>query len=109
MNMKQDPILSQINTIHIPPLYVYDIHFNIKLSPLPRPSKWFLSFRYLGHNLERICHFFHAKLISVRRHKQTLPHLHMCKPIAYQRNRSIVPDVSAMTIFVEENLLLLNL
>jgi len=36
----------------------------------------------------------------------------MCKPIAYQRNRSIVPDVSAkhraMTIFVEENLRLLN-
>jgi hypothetical protein len=39
--MKQDPILSQINKIHIPPLYVCDIQFNITLSSLPRSSKWF--------------------------------------------------------------------
>jgi hypothetical protein len=87
----------------------------------PDAPKCFLSFRILDQNFERIYHvlqIMHGQIninfvISLMSNLfqsvgiyKTLPYLHMCKPMAYQRNRSIVPDMltehTAMTVFVGE-------
>jgi hypothetical protein len=44
-----------MNPVHTLPSYVFKIHFNIILLPMPRPSKWSLSFRF--SNQSSLCIF----------------------------------------------------
>jgi hypothetical protein len=53
------PTLSQMNQIHIPKPYFYNIHFNIILPSTPRSSDWSLPLRLPDQNFERISRLPH--------------------------------------------------
>jgi hypothetical protein len=57
-----DPNLSQLHPVHVSPIYLLKIHFNITLSSTPSSSKWSLSLRSVHQNPictsppHRMCH-----------------------------------------------------
>jgi len=55
-----DPILNQMNPVHILTTYLPKLHLNIKVSSMSRSSKWSLPFRLSDPKFVCISHLLHV-------------------------------------------------